>query len=307
LRAFQAPLGLRRIESVLLANGFSAHEVAVVPPEKLAHAVGPDTRIIALSSGDPLGRGMNTNTMTAIAGGRSWTEVLFRRLVAQARLLKDSFPSIRIVAGGPGAWQLAQANAMQLALGIDHVFAGYCEADIAAYFHRLAAGEELPSLINCSWKSSDAIAPIAGATVMGLAEISRGCGLGCDFCTIADVQMTHLSQELIAQDLATNVGAGVRDVGLISEDFLRYGGTIGKTNPLALIASLPRFTRSFPPKRAAVTCGSISESRRRPVGCLPPALHALRCTPFTRRTGAKRAVIRSCVSFGPGSRRWPVS
>ena len=58
---------------------------------------------------------------------------------------------------------------------------------------------------------------------MGVVEISRGCGLGCSFCTIRALPMRHLPIEKILRDVRTNVEGGVTSICLISEDFLRYG------------------------------------------------------------------------------------
>jgi len=224
VRAVRAPLGLRRVEAALLASGFSRDDVAVVTPEKLDRAVGSDTRIVGLSSGDPLGLAMNTSTMTGIAGGRSWTEVLFQRLAARVRRLRDVFPDVRLVVGGPGAWQLARDERARRRLGVDHVLTGYFETHGPGIFRRIAAGKPSPPVFHCRWSPSDRIPPIRGATVMGVVEISRGCGLGCDFCTIARVPMVHLAPEAVLADVRTNLAAGVRDISLMSEDFFRYGG-----------------------------------------------------------------------------------
>ena len=239
-RAGLAPLGLRRVEAALVAGGFDPAEVAVVTAETLPRAVGPGTRVVALSSGDPLGLGMNSNTMTAIAGGRSCTEALFRRLLADARALRRRFPRLRIVVGGPGAWQLTTHDDARRRLGIDLVLTGYCEGQVADVFRRLVAGEDVSGLVACAWTGIEHVRPIRGATVMGIVETSRGCGLACDFCTLARVPMVHFPAEFIARDVTTNVAAGVRNVGLISEDFFRYGGPAAKVNPSASIALLKR-------------------------------------------------------------------
>jgi len=73
---------------------------------------------------------------------------------------------------------------------------------------------------------------------MGIVETSRGCGLGCDFCTLAHVPMAHFPPEFIQRDVETNVASGIRDVSLISEDLFRYGGAAARPNPDALIGLL---------------------------------------------------------------------
>ncbi|MGE5610766.1 MAG: hypothetical protein ACM359_16060, partial [Bacillota bacterium] len=52
-----APLGLRRIEAALLNGGFSADEVTVADDAHLEETIGPATRVIGISSGEPAGLG----------------------------------------------------------------------------------------------------------------------------------------------------------------------------------------------------------------------------------------------------------
>ena len=239
VRAVQASLGLRRIEAALLDGGFTRDEVAVVPPEKLARAAGDATRIVAFSTGDPLGLGMNTSTMVGLAGGRPYTAALFQKHAGRVRELRRRLGDVKLVVGGPGAWQLAQNASDRLRLGIDHVFTGYCESEVADVFRRIIAGEHVAPVVACRWKTADEIPPIRGATAMGIVEISRGCGLGCDFCTIAKIAMRHIDRSRILDDVRTNLDAGIRDISLISEDLLRYGGASpGKTDPPKLLELL---------------------------------------------------------------------
>lgn len=229
LRVAQAPLGLRRVEAALLTAGFPHDEVAVVRPEDLFSAVGRRTRIAGISSGDPLGIGMNSTTMTTLMGGEIWCGVQFRRLAEQLSGVMNHATESRpsVVMGGPGAWQLTEDHSAMRRLGIDHVISGYCEAEVGSVFSWIMDGHEVEPVIGCSVNSIDAIPAVRGATTMGTVEISRGCGMGCGFCTMSRVPMRHLPVETILRDIETNLRAGVRDVSLISEDFLRYGGAAG--------------------------------------------------------------------------------
>jgi len=234
LEARKAPLGLRRIEAALLEGGFSRDEVAIVPPEKLARAVGPGTKAVLVSSGDPLGRGMNTGTMTGLGGGAAFTPRWFAKMMKTLRILKDRF-SFKVIVGGAGAWQLAHNDGSGRELGIDTVFCGYGENEVAALAKRLCSGDEAPRIYRAApGPLEDAPAP-RGPTTMGVVEISRGCGLGCPFCTLAKEPITHFSVEEIVRDVQTNVEGGQTSVVLASEDFLRYGADGASLNPGRLL------------------------------------------------------------------------
>jgi radical SAM superfamily enzyme YgiQ (UPF0313 family) len=241
-RAAVAPLGLRRIEAALLAGGFTPEEVAVVREDQLDQAIGTATRVIGISSGEPAGLGMNSSTMTAITGGRIYPEAMFRRLLSKIRHLNRDGRA-RIVLGGPGAWQIAGNPAARKELGIDHVVTGYAEADAAATFRSLVRQKPVPEVVPGGWHAAVPIPPIRGASTMGVVEISRGCGLGCSFCTIARVPMVHLPPETILADVRTNVAAGVENVAVLSEDFFRYGADGMKVDPDAPISLLQGIRR----------------------------------------------------------------
>jgi radical SAM superfamily enzyme YgiQ (UPF0313 family) len=259
LRARQAPLGLRRIEAALRQGGWAAEDVAIVPPERLRRAIGPRTRVVGLASGDPLGLGMNSTTMVGVFGGKPYTSTMFLALLKDVRrLVNEHCPAARVVAGGPGMWQLAgeggeetarksglrlgraqsvsieeahfgpgTAGASKCGTRIDHVITGYCESNVADLFRRMADGADLPVFLEGSWQRGDEVPRIVGATVMGMVEASRGCGWGCRFCTLAHQPMAHLPVETIASDVETNFGAGVDNISLGSEDIFRYGAAGG--------------------------------------------------------------------------------
>jgi radical SAM superfamily enzyme YgiQ (UPF0313 family) len=287
LRAREAPLGLRRVEAALVRDGWESADVAVVRPEDLSEAIGPGTRLIGISSGDPLGLGMNSTTVAGIAGGTVYTSRWFRRLSRRLAALRRRAPEARVVMGGPGAWQLVAdgpasgtnalgrgsqphtqgragaasreaASESRLcrptagALGIDHVITGYCEANVAELFRRIADGEAREAVLEGEEPGADAVPAIRGASVMGSVELSRGCGLGCQFCTLARTPMIHLPAETILADVQTNLAAGVRSVALIGEDIFRYGASGGRVNADALMGLLCRL-RGLPGLRLIQT------------------------------------------------------
>jgi len=239
-RAVAAPLGLRRIEAALVADGWERGDVAVVPPERLREAVGAGTRVVGLSSGDPLGIGMTSTTMAALLGGEPYTGKWFRGLCRRVGRLLASSPGARVVMGGPGAWQLARDGAARRALGVDHVITGYCEANVVSVLGAIAAGQDLPPVIEGVAAPAGEVPAVLGPTVMGGVEIGRGCGLGCDFCSLARIPMQDLAEDTILSDVETNVTAGAGSVFLTNEDLFRYGARGGQVTPGALIGLLER-------------------------------------------------------------------
>jgi len=238
LAAAVAPLGLRRIESALINDGFAPADVIVVAPDGLSQAIGADTLIIGVSAGEPCGMGMNTSTMTGIAGGRIYPAAAFEKLMRKLHAIKaEQSPAAKIVLGGPGTWQLADNQRRCQELGVDHVISGYAEGNIAATFRSVLA-QTSPRLISGTPVAAAQIPPIRRASTMGAVEISRGCGLGCKFCTIRNVPMAHLPATTIIADVQTNIRHGQIDIALLSEDFFRYGSINTKADPPALIELL---------------------------------------------------------------------
>ena len=235
------PLGLRRIEAALVRDGFTPNQIGIVPAHRLREAVGPGTRVVGISSGDPLGLGMNSTTMTGIAGGRSYTSVYFQQLARRTARWRRHGLDFRVVMGGPGAWQLADNPRARRTLRIDHVVTGYCEGNVADVFRNVMAGDDPGAVVVGRPAARDRIPAVLGPSSMGVVEISRGCGWGCRFCTLAHDPMVHLSPDTILADVTTNVTGGVTNVALISEDLFRYGAGPGeRANPAALIDLVAR-------------------------------------------------------------------
>ena len=256
LRAPFAPLGLRRIEAALAEGGFTPDEVVVAAESGLADVIGPHTRAVGITTGEPAGHGMNSTTMTAVAGGHIYPRYYFDRLLARVRrLIADRAPGARVIIGGPGAWQLAKDSEEGDVdrQRVDHVVCGYAEGNAAEIFRAACDGNELPTYITGQAVQAVDIPVIRGAATMGVVEVSRGCGLGCNFCTLARVGMEHLSPKRIMADIEVNLQAGLTSQALISEDIFRYGGQGRSVCPEALIGLLADIRRHFPAMRLLQT------------------------------------------------------
>ena len=239
-RASAASISIRRVESCLLARtDLSSHDVVCVTPESLETVLGPWTKVVCVSSSDPLGGAMSNTTTSAFWKGQLYTRLWTDRMMQRIGAAKGRW-GFTVVAGGGGAWQWARDRDAAQRQGIDVIYEGYFESKGPQLITDILAGRSVGDHVRATETATSAVEPIAGPAVLGMLELSRGCGKGCGFCPMAAQRMEHVSPDTILADIETNVAGGQVSAVSGSEDFFRYGGTGSKVNFEALRSLVER-------------------------------------------------------------------
>jgi len=216
-----APYGLRKVEAVLLENGFDESDVAVVHPCNLDSFIGSNTRVVGISSMDPLGMGYVSKTYSSIVGGGEPINAIEFGKLMKHRSFQRHKP--KIIVGGAGAWQLEYKDVMK-SYGIDCVVVGESEPVIAELFVKAVKGEHLSQVVHVNTSPKDEeIPPVKHAAIHGCVEISRGCGRNCQFCTPTMQKRRNFPLDKIMKEVEVNVREGAKTITLGTEDIFLYG------------------------------------------------------------------------------------
>ena len=214
-----APYGLRKVESLLIEE-FGDENVVTVHPNNLHRFIGPKTKIVAISTMDPLGTGFVSRTYTSILGlnGKTATLVEFEDLLSNPALRKYG---AKIIVGGAGAWQIPNVN-MQEKLDIDTILIGQAEHSIRKIFKDILKDKKLEKVITMTIPKEMEIPLIKKPSIYGTVEIMRGCGRGCAFCSPTLRQRYSFSHEHILKEVELNAKNGTKMIILQTDDIFLY-------------------------------------------------------------------------------------
>jgi hypothetical protein len=220
-QAKYVPHGLRIIES-LLSSRFSAKDIAVCYPDQLEQFVGPQTQVVGIHAHNPLGITFATDIYPAFFGREiepvNATE--FRKLILHPVLQRHK-PHLKIIVGGPGSWQIDKKN-LQDTWQIDTIVDGEGEDVALPLFEAAIRGEPLPRRVEAHSPKLEMVPRIHHRSTFGTVEITRGCGRGCQFCSVALRGGKSIPLEQILHNVEVQVAEGADTILFVTEDLFLY-------------------------------------------------------------------------------------
>jgi radical SAM superfamily enzyme YgiQ (UPF0313 family) len=218
------PAGLRVLEASLLRE-FSADQIVACYPDDLDAFIGPNTRVVAISTHNPLGVTFAAGVYTSIFGSSKqpinshYARQMFEKVKASP--YRANF---KVLVGGSGGWQITQTNAWD-DLGVDCVVEGRSEsADTITLFEKAIRGEALPREIAVGHpKDRESILVPDKRTTFGVVEMTTGCGRRCQFCVPDLNPQIDVPKNQIMAGVRANVREGNKQISLATEDMFIWG------------------------------------------------------------------------------------
>ncbi len=218
------PAGIRLLEASLL-RVFPAEDVIACYPDEFSRFIGPETRVVAVSTHNPLGVTFAAGIYASVFGtSKNPINAEYARRLFSSLKASPWRSNFKVIVGGSGAWQIVQTHSLE-ELGVDCVVEGRSESpETLELFHRAIRGESLPQKVEIGHlRDQDDILMPSKRTTFGVVEMTTGCGRGCRFCLPDLSPQLNLSKEKILAGVRANVGQGNRQISLATEDMFRWG------------------------------------------------------------------------------------
>ncbi|MCL2172596.1 MAG: B12-binding domain-containing radical SAM protein [Nitrososphaerota archaeon] len=218
-----APYGLRKTEAQLLKEGFN---VKTVSPNYVKKHL-KDIKVLGIYTMDPFGLGPASTTLASIFHKEPYLAKHFQTLLKNPQIHKSRQNGLKVIVGGPGAWQFKYREKQVKELEIDCILEGEAENVIGKIFkdaienreipkHREVKAEEIPCL--------EEIPDIQNPSINGLIEIGRGCCRGCQFCNVTLRPLRWYPIDKIKKELEINIQSKkVKGTCIHAEDVMLYG------------------------------------------------------------------------------------
>ena len=218
------PAGSRVLETSLLRE-YSADDIVACYPDDLHKFIGPRTRVVAVSTHNPLGVTFAAGVYTSIFGSSKmpinshYSREMFEKI--KTNPYRESF---KVIVGGSGGWQIIQTNLYE-ELGIDCIVEGRSESlDTLDLFRKAIAGEDLPREVEVKHPTDrNSILFPDKRTTFGVVEMTTGCGRRCQFCLPDLNPQIDLPKDQIMKAVRSNVREGNKQISLATEDMFIWG------------------------------------------------------------------------------------
>jgi hypothetical protein len=222
--ALYMPAGVRLLETSLLRE-FAAEDLVCCYPDDLPKFIGPRTRVVGVSTHNPLGVTFAAGVYASVFGtsrepiNAHYSKQLFR--VLQESPYRATFG---VIVGGSGGWQISQTDSWQ-DLGVDCVVEGRSESEQTSELFRSAIrGEKLPRFVEvCHPRTREALLTPTKRTTFGVVEMTTGCGRRCQFCLPDLNPQIDFPKEKIMEAVRANVCHGNELISLATEDMFIWG------------------------------------------------------------------------------------
>jgi radical SAM superfamily enzyme YgiQ (UPF0313 family) len=221
-RPLEAPYGLRKIEAALQNAGFNAY---IIDPDHL-YRYKDSAKVLMIGHHDFFAYGPPSSEWWLLTGREPVNRKSFFRLMESEAVKAMKKQGVKIVVGGPAAWQWLWEPELVERWGIDVIVDGEADEFIVDIATKLLNDEPVPRYVSIGVRESpniDRIPIIKGASVNGLVEITRGCPRGCTFCSVTLRPLRHIPIERILKEIEVNISNSIKGVVLHSEDVLLYG------------------------------------------------------------------------------------
>jgi radical SAM superfamily enzyme YgiQ (UPF0313 family) len=224
------PAGVRLLEASLLRE-YAPDDIACCHPDDLGRFVGPKTRVVGVSTHNPLGVTFAAGVYASLFGSA--------KMPINARYARQMFAAIaanpyrrgfKVVVGGSGGWQIAETDSFD-ELGVDCVVEGRSEsAETMALVRKAIDGDDLPRRVNVGHpKDAGALLVPDRRTTFGVVEMTTGCGRRCRFCVPDLSPQLDFPKDKIMAAVRANVREGNTLVSLATEDMFVWGHGPGRT------------------------------------------------------------------------------
>ncbi|HUI43139.1 MAG TPA: radical SAM protein [Terriglobia bacterium] len=218
------PAGTRLVEASI-ERIFPRDDIVACYPDDVDRFIGPRTRVVAVSTHNPLGVTFAAGVYTSIFGtsrepiNSHYAKALFARIKASP--YRSNF---RVIVGGSGGWQIIQTNSFEN-LSVDCVVEGRSESqEVLDLFHKAVRGDELPRELTVTHPATrDGILVPERRTTFGVVEMTTGCGRRCQFCVPDLNPQLDVPKDRIMAAVRANVREGNRQISLATEDMFIWG------------------------------------------------------------------------------------